>query len=111
MSEDGWTRSGIAGVVASVIGDTILEIAFGVSLVVGRAFDQLNNAFATAGGAAGDPFVSVGIMILNAVARIDQLSGFAGPAAPLVAVVVVAAVVVGIGLGIRGILTGLKWLT
>jgi hypothetical protein len=112
---DGIGVGKVRSIVAGLIADTILEVAFGISLVIGRIFEQLNGALLSAGSALGSPLRSGGSQIIGVVSGLGgavlDLTGAAGPAAPLVAVVLVAAVVWLIGLGIRITLGGVQWLT
>lgn len=101
----GLGRSAVQTIVVGLISDTVLEIAFGISVIVGRIFESLNNALRQGGAAVARPFRAGGSSAIEMVGSVGafvlDLSGAAGPAAPLVAVVVVAIVVGVIGTGVR----------
>jgi len=103
--DGGLGRNAVRGIVAGVISDTILEIAFGISLVVGQMFDAFNSALRQGGAAVGRPFRIGGSSLIGIAGSLGgfvlDLAGVAGPAAPLAGVVIVAVVVALIGTGVR----------
>ena len=105
----------IRGVISTWIVELVLGLAGAVGLDILTIWGQAQYALGTAGTTLIRPFGALGARALSSVGWLETLlfavSRAAGPAAPIVTVVVVGIVTLSVAKGFQLLLEVLKWLT